>query len=132
MKGFVFKKYERAYETVQAVDCNAIYGDTFEKAADAVYGIGNNVSLMFEGMNFGENNGMRLTLCGRTAIDKNTIHIQFISENGEQREIAEFVHAENWQEQAFVLPQVPENCTVGFIFLPGCAFDFRSFRFEKL
>ena len=132
MKGFIFKKYERAFEMVQAVDCEAIYGDTFDKKPDAVYGIGNNVSLMFEGMNFGENNGLRLTLCGRTAIDKNTIHIQFISENGEQREIAEFTHAENWQEQVFTLPRVPEKCTVGFIFLPGCDFDFKAFRFEKI
>ncbi len=132
MKGFVFKKYERAYENVQAVDCDALYGDTFEKRQDAVYGIGNNVSLVFEDMNFGENNGMRLTLCGRTQIDKNTIHVQFLYEDGEQREIAEFTHAEDWQEQQFILPRVPEKCKVVFIFLPGCAYDFRAFRFEKL
>lgn len=132
MKGFCFRKYERAWETVQAVDCDAIYGDTFEKKEDAVYGIGNNVSLEFDGMCFGENNGVKLTLTGKTAIDKNTIHVQFVSEDGEQREIAEFTHAANWQEQPFMLPKVPEKCKVVFIFLPGCAFDFHSFRFEKL
>ncbi|MBQ4639945.1 MAG: DUF4982 domain-containing protein [Clostridia bacterium] len=132
MKGFVFKKYERAYENVQAVRCDAIYGDTFEKAQDAVYGIGNNVSLVFEDMNFGENDGLRLTLCGRTQIDKNTIHVQFLTADGEQREIAEFTRAEDWQEQVFTLPRVPEKCKVVFIFLPGCDFDFKFFRFEKL
>lgn len=132
MKGFRFRKYERAWETVQAVDCDAIYGDAFDKQKDAVYGIGNNVSLVFENMQFGENNGVRLTLRGKTAIDKNTIHVQFLTENGEQREIAEFTHAADWQEQQFILPRVPEKCKVVFIFLPGCAYDFHSFRFEKL
>ena len=132
MKGFRFKKYPRAYETVQAADCDAVYGDTFEKKQDGVYGIGNNVSLVFEDMAFGENQGLRLSLCGRTPIDKNTIHVQFLFDGGEQREIAEFAHAEDWQEQHFILPPVPEKCKVVFIFLPGCHFDFRSFRFEKL
>ena len=132
MKGFVFKKYERAWEKVQAADCDAVYGDTFDKQADGVYGIGNNVSLVFEAMAFGENDGVKLTLQGKTALEKNTIHVQFLTPDGEQREMVEFAHADDWQEQSFILPRVPGNCKVVFIFLPGCAFDFKSFRFEKL
>ncbi len=132
MKGFVFKKYERAWEQLQAGDCDAIYGDTFEKKADGVYGIGNNVSLTFDNMHFGENDGVKLTLLGRTQIDKNTIHVQFVSEEGEQREIAEFTHAAEFEAQTFTLPRVPKACKVTFVFLPGCDFDFRSFQFEKL
>ncbi|MBQ9943259.1 MAG: glycoside hydrolase family 2 protein [Clostridia bacterium] len=131
MKGFVFKKYERAWETVQAADCDTVYGDTFDKRADGVYGIGNNVSLVFDGMNFGKNNGVKLTITGKTALEKNTIHVQFLTADGEQREMAEFTHAPEWQEQTFILPPVPEKCSVVFIFLPGCAFDFKAFRFEK-
>ena len=131
MKGFVFKKYERAWETVQAADCDTVYGDTFDKRADGVYGIGNNVSLVFDGMKFGKNNGVKLTITGKTALEQNTIHLQFLTADGEQREMAEFTHAPEWQEQTFILPPVPEKCSVVFIFLPGCTFDFKAFRFEK-
>ncbi len=131
MKGFQFTRYERAYEPIRAVDCDLLYGDQFEKRADAVYGIGNNVSVGFENMRFGENDGVTLHLTGRTGLDKNTINIRFSGKEEEVTYLAEFTRSEDWVEQTFRLPRVPENCTVLFVFLPGCQFDFREFRFEK-
>ena len=49
IKGFTFKKASRAFEILQALECDAVYGDSFEQQADAITGIGNNVSLVFKG-----------------------------------------------------------------------------------
>ena len=60
---------------------------------DAITGIGNNVSLEFDHMDFGEDGFEKLLICGRTPLEKNTIHVRFLDRNGiEIKQIAEFVH----------------------------------------
>lgn len=132
VKGFRFKKYERAYEMLPARSFDSIYGDDYRMGEDGVYGIGNNVSLNFENMCFGKNEGLRLTICGKTPLPRNSIHVRFQTEEGELPCLAEFDHAPDWAEQSFILPRAPEKCTVMFLFLPGCQFDFKWFRFEKI
>ncbi|CAH1057707.1 hypothetical protein [Paenibacillus pseudetheri] len=60
-------------------------------------------------MDFTTEGTSKLVICGRSPIDKNTIHLRF--EEGEESNI-----------------QLIEFTT--FIFLPGSQFDFGWFRFE--
>ena len=135
IKGFVFKKYERAYDTNLALDNDSIYGDTYTIAKDAVSGIGNNVSLMYKGMNF-DKGVHRVTICGRSPLLKNTIHVRFASEEGSVNQLAEFIMPkepdtpEGYVCRSFELDNVQGMQTVNFVFLPGCNFDFKWFRFE--
>lgn len=131
VKGFVFKKYEKAYEQLRALDNTNVYGDTFTICRETIEGIGNNVSLTFEDMDFGTEGFRRLTICGRSPIEKNTIHVRFASADGEVKQIAEFLYSDSYVERTFDLESVCGKQTVTFVFMPGCNFDFKWFRFEK-
>lgn len=130
IKGFVFAKKEKAFARLSAKENTAVYGDTFTVAEDAITGIGNNVTLVFEEMDFGEGGASRITICGRSRLPKNTIHVRFHGENGDVNEIAEFAGSGEYTEQSFALTRITGKNTVNFVFLPGCDFDFRWFRFE--
>ncbi|MBQ8800640.1 MAG: DUF4982 domain-containing protein [Lachnospiraceae bacterium] len=130
LKGFVFAKKEKAFETLSVKDNTSIYGDTFTVEEDAITGIGNNVTIVFEEMEFGEAGTTKVTICGKSKLPMNSIHIRFNTENGDINEVAEFAGAEEYTERVFTLPKVTGKATVNFVFLPGCDFDFKWFRFE--
>ncbi|WP_438444078.1 glycoside hydrolase family 2 TIM barrel-domain containing protein [Gorillibacterium sp. sgz5001074] len=131
IKGFSFQPANRAYERNEAGDCDRIYGDTYSIAGKRVEGIGNNVSLVFEQMDFGAAGASRLTVCGRTPLDKNTIHVRFAGPEGESNQLVEFAGTGEYAERTFELERVTGIQTVTFIFLPGSSFDFGWFRFES-
>jgi len=131
IKGFSFERQNRAFERNRALDCDHLYGDTFERTARGVEGIGNNVSLEYAGMDFAPEGASRIVICGRSPIDKNTIQIRFEGADGETSQLVEFVQSEGWEERAFELDRVGGTQKVTFIFLPGSNFDFGWFRFER-
>lgn len=131
IKGFTFERQNRAFEQNWAADSDHIYGDSFTVAGHCVEGIGNNVTLEFSQMDFSVEGASKLVVWGRSPIDKNTIHIQFIDENGEKRQIVEFKKTKGYEEQVFELEKVDSMKKVTFIFLPGSNFDFKGFRFER-
>ncbi len=132
IKGFVFKAIDKAYETLYATEADAVYGDSFRLEQGAVTGIGNNVSLLYRGMDFGDTGFTKLLILGRCPIDKNTIHVRFHNHQGEDiNQIAEFTHTDGYMIQEFTLTSVKDLQDVTFVFLPGSNFDFRWFRFEK-
>jgi beta-galactosidase len=132
IKGFYFERKNKAFEKNMAIECNHIYGDTFEIKEKSVEGIGNNVSLEFENMDFGCEGAAKLVICGRSPIDKNTINIQFSNEEGQSKQIVEFTKSKDgYEEKSFKLEKISGKQKVTFIFLPGCNFDFECFRFEK-
>jgi beta-galactosidase len=130
IKGFSFKQKNRAFEQNMAAECNRIYGDTFEIKGKSVEGIGNNVSLEFEDMNFTNSCTGRIIVYGRSNIDKNTIHIRFDNHEGESIQLIEFFKSTQYEEKVFDLKKITGIQKVTFIFLPGCNFDFGWFRFE--
>lgn len=114
-----------------AVECDQIYGDTFNVTENSVEGIGNNVSLEFKEMDFTSEGASRLVICGKSPIDKNTIHIQFTGDEGESKQLIEFIYSDEYEERVFNINKVTGMQKVSFIFLPGSNFDFKWFRFEK-
>jgi len=131
IKGFSFARLNRAFARNAAADCDRIYGDAFEIRDGRVEGIGNNVSLEFDDMDFGEQGAKRLVICGRSPIDKNTVHIRFTGEGEASNQLVEFTHSEGYEERTFELERVAGVQKVTFIFLPGSSFDFAWFRFES-
>jgi len=130
IKGFTFAKIKKAFETLSALENSTIYGDTYTICKDSIEGIGNNVSLVYEHMNFEENGCKKVIICGRSPIERNTIHIRFTSEEGENNQIAEFSFSEQYVEWEFDLETVKGDHSVTFVFLPGCNFDLKWIRFE--
>ncbi len=130
IKGFSFTRFQKAWMQLGAKEADAVYGDSFRKTADGIEGIGNNVSLVFTDMDFGKDGMERLIIKGH-AEDKNTIHVRFANGQNECKQIVEFEKSTGWQEREFRLEPVKGKWDVTFVFLPGSAFDFMWFRFEK-
>jgi len=124
IKGFSFQKIEKAYEQISAKNYDYLSGDTFTVGADAIEGIGNNVSLKFENLNFSAG-ASKLQICGRTPLPKNSIRIQI----GESNQLVEFEQSDAYDVQEFELEPISGQQDVTFIFLPGCQFDFKWFKF---
>lgn len=129
LKGFVFEKKNRAFEKNMAADCDSIYGDTYVINGSNVENIGNNVSLEFNNMDFGENGVSGIIISGRSSID-NTIHIRFKNDESESNQLVEFKKSDGYTERIFELERITGKQNVTFLFLPGSNFDFAWFKFE--
>ena len=127
--GFSFTRVNKAFEQLFVVENRQIYGDSFTVTEKAIEGIGNNVSLEYEDMDFGEQGISRITICGRTPLEKNTIHVRFVGEES-VNQIVEFPYEEEYAIHSFDLQPVKGMQKVVFVFLPGCDFDFEWFQFE--
>ncbi len=129
VKGFIFEKQSRAFREQKAGEADSIYGDSFTRQGDAVTDIGNNVSLSWENMDFGERREATLLLTGRTPLPANAITLRM--ENGDGESVTELVtfRGGEAEEQVFSVRVPGGVCRVSFVFLPGSRFDFHSFRF---
>lgn len=131
LKGFSFTKQSRAWLPQSALEADAVYGDSFVRRADCVADIGNNVSLVYANMDFGACTKAMLTIDGYTPLKENPITIRFQNEAGESvAALAQFKGTERG-EQTFEVEVLPGLCTVSFVFLPGCQFDFYRYSFRQ-
>lgn len=130
IKGFSFKQPEKAYEQQSVLNYSTLYGDNYEIKENYIQGIGNNVTLTFTDMDFSTRGLKKLIICGRTDLDKNTIHVRFKGDTGEVTQLAEFPYTPEFIEREFAMESITGQQTVTFLFLPGSNFDFKWFRFE--
>ena len=131
LKGFRFVLGTRAFDRIAAGEADSIYGDSFRKEGNEVQGIGNNVSLCFRDMDFGETKECTLSISGRTKLKENTVTVRIRNDKGEETASAVDFRGEGGPEQSFRVCTPGGLCEVTFVFLPGSAFDFKSFRFER-
>lgn len=130
IKGFSFRKDEKALLCLAAKEADAVYGDSFRMTERAVEGIGNNVSLVFTDMDFGAGTD-GITIKGRAQNGDNTIHVRFFNGQEEIKQILEFKKSSGYEEQSFVLEPVCGKWEVTFVFLPGSCFDFEWLNFSQ-
>ncbi|MBR6341284.1 MAG: DUF4982 domain-containing protein [Treponema sp.] len=133
LHGFYFDQSPKAYAKLCVLDANLITGDSFTKTSDAVEGIGNNVNIDFEDMDFAGDqtkDQTSLTICGRSNSENNTINLKFFAPDGSNKTyVIDFAHTDDYEEKTFRLPAITGLQKVSFVFLPGCNFDFKWFRF---
>ncbi|NLZ81321.1 MAG: DUF4982 domain-containing protein [Clostridiales bacterium] len=129
IKGFTFKKYEKAFEKLSILEYDNIYGDSFTLTDSTIKDIGNNVSIEFDNMDFGVNGASKLVICGHSPLDKNTIQIRFSGENEDTAQLIEFIYSDDYLEREFSLIPITAKGKITFVFLPGCQFDFNCFQF---
>jgi len=130
LQGFIFTRYDKAYQAIPAIENTRITGDAFSIAEDAVTGIGNNVTLEFENMDFSQKGFRKLTVCGRTPNEINAIHVLFRDAKCDMKQMVEFTGCSEYTEQTFALEPVYGMQTVMLVFLPGSNFDLKWIRFE--
>lgn len=134
LKGFRFRKSEKAYERLTGKEADRIYGDSFRLDGTVVREIGNNVTLEYGGMDFGEKGTERVTVCGSTPLAVNTIHLHFTDENGETaNRILEFEGSgkSTAEEQSFRIERLKGKGKLELIFLPGSSFELEYIQFER-
>ena len=131
IKGFCFTKLQKAFQRLYAAECDSLYGDTYLKGEAAIEQIGNNVSLIFENMDFGNEGTRSLELCWRSYLPLNTIQLVF-SEGGEKRvQLIEICRADSYTRGIFELNErVFGPKTVSLIFLPGSSLDLYWLQFH--
>ena len=127
LKGFRFEKQRRILRFNPAAEADELYGDSFRRENGAVLGIGNNVTLNFHQMDFGEGGKLRLFIKGATPLAVNAVHVRV----GDSAALCDFAHSDTPAEQAFDLNVPAGEHDLRFVFLPGCQFDFYGFRFEE-
>lgn len=77
IKGFHFARQQKGYAYLTAAEADRIYGDSFHLEGKRVLGIGNNVTLEYGGMDFGDAGTAGITIWGNTPLQANEIHITF-------------------------------------------------------
>jgi beta-galactosidase len=78
-------------------------------------------------MDFSKAGISKLYICGRTPLALNSIQIKFDDDSSTQ--LVGFTKADDFEVQEFPLQNVSARQKVSFIFLPGCNFDFKWFKF---
>ena len=133
LQGFYFTKVEKAYAKLLASDCSNVTGDMFTIDGDAIREIGNNVTVEYTNMHFSKDGFHRITICGRSHIEMNTIHVRFAPADGSDNvinQIVDFPYSDESQVQTFELEPVSGDYNLNLIFLPGCKFDLEWLQFE--
>lgn len=132
MKGFYFEELTRAFEVNYTAECDRVYGDSFTVTDTAIEQIGNNVTIEFENISFGQDSALQIEIEGRSTLPKNSIHMIVSSKDGvEERFAFEFEMAPDYEKRYFEHSKLSGNLDIKFVFLPGTQFDFKSFRFIK-
>ena len=134
LRGFRFEKQSRAFISHSAAEADRIYGDSYTAGKDSIRGIGNNVTLSFDEMDFEDVQEAHLEITGYTPLHVNTITIRFTVPDGSTHtQIADFRGTGDGipTSQVFSVRTPGGPCSVSFVFLPGSQFDFDSFRFSQ-
>ena len=129
LKGFQFERQKRAFSWQRAGDADILYGDHYRLEKDAVLDIGNNVSLVWEDMDFGETGEAMMTVEGFTPLKENAITVRMENEDGESaNEVAVFQGGMKGK-QAFPVSLLRGKNRISLVFLPGSQFDLYGFGF---
>ena len=135
VKGFSFRKLEKAFGLLYANEATRVYGDDFQIRGNRVEGIGNNVTMEFENMDFGETGTSQIEITGWTPLKVNTIHLRFKPEGEDEvvARMAEFAGTQKntYATQTFTFQKISGRGRLDLVFLPGCQFNLESFRFRK-
>lgn len=130
IKGFTFTRFEKAYGKLWGAECSRVYGDSYRVESRAITGIGNNVTVVYENMDFGPEGADRVTLWGCSPLPGNTIHIHFTRQSGEMTSgVLEVPGAGVRDPQTFSIEPLTGKGTVELIFLPGSNYDLEALQF---
>jgi len=130
IKGFRFKS--KAFDRIPFAANDHIYGDSFTVQTDAVEGIGNNVTITFDAMNF-DSPATHVNISWRTKQDKNTINMIFTDADGNEtaNQLTLPAQSEYGSTKLALTNPLVGNGSLSYIFLPGTDIDLEWFKFEN-
>lgn len=128
--GIGFIPVQRAYDTNWVGEADSVYGDDYSITGRSVTGIGNNVIINYEGLDFGIAGTDELVVSGVTRNPMNQIQLRYTPEGGSQKTVLLEFTKDGGREQRFTIPEITGVNDISFVFMPGSNFDFDWFRFE--
>ncbi len=132
IKGFCFKRYPKSLQRLPAAENDGIYGDSFQLMDGCVESIGNNVTIVYNDMDFGETGVSRVALNWRSELIRNAIQFLFAGGEEEIRTMVEVPGADDYTHDVFPLgDRIKGTCTVSLVFLPGCNLDLAWVQFME-
>lgn len=132
LKGFRFEKKSRAFRPQAAAGADRIWGDAFRKEDDRILGIGNNVTLAWDEMDFGTLREAELVLHGYTPLETNAVTVRMENDRGESMTELAMFRGNAGDTQSFRVRVPGGMCSVSLVFLPGSCFDLYGFVFRKV
>lgn len=130
MHNFEFKHYNKGTSRLFASEYTNIYGDTYELSGTLIKGIGNNVSIEYDNMDFTDKGVTKLILHGRNNSSSDSIRIMFNGADGEIKEMITVEISKELTRKEIDLPIIKGKQKVTFVFLPGSNFDLDWFQFQ--
>lgn len=134
IKGFSFKKLEKAYAKLYAAECDRVYGDSYTLQSKAIENIGNNVSLVYKDMNFGLSGAQNISLKWRSDRSKNSIQLVTTDSvtGSMNKQMLELPQASDYSTVTLPLEKsMTGHQTVTLIFLPGSQLDLKWIQFKE-
>jgi len=131
IKGFEFTKPNKAFSKLYAAENDLIYGDNFTVNDRRVEGIGNNVSILFDDMDFGETGAREITLRWRSKLPENSVRIDFENPKGTTTQMLTLTGASEYTDITYPLREpLFGKGKLSFVFLPGCNLDIEYIEFK--
>ena len=126
-EGFKFTKLPTVGTEIPAKSRERVFGDAFTETDSAIERIGNNVTVVFEGL-CPERRVKKLVISGRTRNDTESIRVVADTAEGQKVWVVSFPSGDEYSEQEFSV-DIPEgSLALTLIFLPGCDFDLKSIK----
>jgi len=126
IKGFRFKR--NTFDKIYFAAAQHIYGDSYTVKDTAIEGIGNNVTIEFEGMDF-DKEAKSINISWRSTLEKSTVRMVYVKEGGE--EIVNLLTLPGQKEYGAAKLVLDTLLTgkgrIRFIFLPGSNIDLEWF-----
>jgi beta-galactosidase len=129
-KGFQFIYKDKSFEQLYSQDISDIYGDSYTVNENSIDNIGNNVSLVFNNLDFGDSGTQSLIICGESFVN-NIIQIHFMNENEKISHIIEIPPSEDCVTNEFSIPNIKGQYNVNFAFMPGDKFNYHWIQFKR-
>jgi len=128
--GFKFTKQNKAFEKLYAAENDFIYGDSYDIKSRAIEGIGNNVTIGFTDMDFGDNGAKSIEINLRCKRKNSFQIINVSSDNTTISTMIEVEPVKDYTALCFDLKEVTKGKnTVSLVFLPGCNIDIEWIKF---
>jgi len=129
--GFVFTRQNKAYEKLSITDNDFIYGDTYSIKTHSIENIGNNVTIGFNDMDFGDTGAKTIEINYRCK-QKNSFQIITTDDkNDEVRTMIEAPPIKEYTAKTFDLEEkIKGKNKVTLVFLPGCDIDIEWIQFK--
>ena len=131
IKGFVFEHFSCLKKPIPAKNNNRIYGDSYQVKEDEITGIGNNVSIVFENLDFSGEGAKKIRLCIRGNHAQNTMVLLFETKYESIRYTIEIKYSKEYNVIDNEIKPIRGKGTLTLLFLPGSNMDLKWFAFPE-